>query len=211
MRVGLWRKLSAEELMFWTVVLEKTLDSPLVWKEIQPVHPKGDQSWVFFGGPDVEAETPILWPPDEKSWLIWKDPDAGKDWGQEEKGTMEDEMIGWHHQLNGHGFGWTRGVGDRQGGLECWGSWGHKESDTTEWLNWTELADRLWASLIAPLVKNPPTMQEAPVQFPGWEDPLEKGRATHSSILAWRIRWTTVHGVEKSRPRLSDFHFHSRL
>ena len=97
---------------FWTVVLEKTLESPLDYKETQPVHPKGDQSWVFIGRTDVEAETPILWPPDAKSWLIWKDPDAGKDWVQEEKGTTEDEMIGWHHRLNGHGFGWTPGVGD---------------------------------------------------------------------------------------------------
>ena len=90
---------------FWTVVLEKTLESPLYCKEFQPVHSKGDKSWVFIGRTDVEAETPILWPPDEKSWLIWKDPDAGKDWMQEEKGTTEDEMVGWHHWLNGHGFG----------------------------------------------------------------------------------------------------------
>ena len=89
---------------FWTVVLEKTLESPLDCKEIQPVHPKGDQSWVFIGRTDVEAEAPILWPPDAKSWLIGKDPDVGKDWGQEEKGTTEDEMVGWHHQLNGHEF-----------------------------------------------------------------------------------------------------------
>ena len=90
---------------FWTVVLEKILESPLDCKEIQLVHPKGDQSWVFIGRTDVEAETPILWPPDAESWLIWKDPDAGKDWGQEEKGTTEDEMVGWHHWLNGHEFG----------------------------------------------------------------------------------------------------------
>ena len=89
---------------FWTVVLEKTLESPLDCKEIQPVHPKGDQSWVFIGRTDVEAKTPILWPPDAKSWLIWKDPDAGKDWGQEHRVTV-DEMVGWHHRLNGHGFG----------------------------------------------------------------------------------------------------------
>ena len=90
---------------FWTVVLEKTLESPLNYKEIQPVHPKGDQSWMFIGRTDVEAETPILWPPPAKSSLIWKDPDAGKDWGQEEKGTTEDEMVRWHHRLDGHGFG----------------------------------------------------------------------------------------------------------
>ena len=122
---------------FWTVVLEKILESPLDCKEIQPVHPKGDESWVFIGRTDVEAETPILWPPDAKSWLIGKDPGAGKDWGQEEKGTTEDVMVGWHHQLNGCGFGWTLGVGDGQGGLACLK--GLKESDTTEWLNWTEI------------------------------------------------------------------------
>ena len=124
---------------FWTVVLEKTLKSPLDSKEIQPVHPKGNQSWVFIGRNDVEAETLILWPPDAKSWLIWKDPDAGKDWRQEEKGTTEDEMAGWHHRLNGHEFECTPGVGDVQRGLACCGSWGRKESDTTERLNWTEL------------------------------------------------------------------------
>ena len=90
---------------FWNVVLEKTLESLLDCKEIQPVHPKGDQSWVFTGRTDAEAEIPILWPPDGKSWLIWKEPDAGKDWGQEEKGTTEDEMVGGHHRLEGHGFG----------------------------------------------------------------------------------------------------------
>ena len=100
-----------------------------------------DQSWVFIGGTDVEAETPKLWPPDAESWLIWKGPDAGKDWGQEEKGTTEDEMVGWHHRHNGHGFGWTLGVGDGQGGLAYCGSWGRKESDMTEWLNWTEYRD----------------------------------------------------------------------
>ena len=124
---------------FWTAVLEKSLESPLDCKEIQPVHPKGDQSWVFIGRTDVKAETPILWPPDVKSWLTGKDPDAGKDWMQEEKGMTEDEMVERHHWLNGHGFGWTPEVGDGQGGLESCGSWGHKESDTTERLNWTEL------------------------------------------------------------------------
>jgi len=133
--------LSFPEISFYfiKVILEKTLESPLDCKEIQPVHPKEDQSWVFFGRTDVEAETPILWPPDVKSWLIGKDPGAGKDWGQEEKGTTEDEMVGWHHWLDGHGFGWTPGVGHGQGGLVCCGTWGRKESDTTEWLNWTEL------------------------------------------------------------------------
>ena len=140
---GMW-KLDCEESWapknwcFWTVVLEKTLESPLDCKEIQLVHPKGDQSWVFIGRTDVEAEAPVLWPPHVKSWLIGKDPDFGRDWGQEEKGMTEDEMSGWHHRLDGHESEWTPGVGDGQGGLVCCDSWGRKESDTTEWLNWTE-------------------------------------------------------------------------
>ena len=121
---------------FWTVVLEKTLGSPLDCKKIQPIHPKGNQSWVFIGRTDVEAETPIIWTPDAKSWT---DPYAGKYWGQAEKGATEDEMVGWHHWLNGHEFRETPGVGDGQGALACCGSWGRKELDTTEWLNWTEL------------------------------------------------------------------------
>ena len=123
---------------FWTMVLEKTLESLLDCKEIQPVHSKGDGSWVFIGRTDAKAETPVLWPPHAKSWLIAKDCDAGRDWGLEEKGTTEDEMAGWHHQLNGHEFDWTPGVGDGQGGLVCCDSWGRKESDTTERLNWTD-------------------------------------------------------------------------
>ena len=123
---------------FWAVVLEKTLESPLDCKGIQPVHSEGDQPWDFFGRTDAKAETPVLWPPHGKSWLIRKDSDAGRDWGQEEKGMTEDEMARWHHWLDGHGFGWTPGVDDGQGGLVCCGSWGHKESDMTEKLNWTE-------------------------------------------------------------------------
>ena len=123
-------------------LLQKTNDIKDIWrsncKEIQLVNPKENQSWIFIGRTDAEAETPILWPPDVKSWLIWKNPNARKDWGQEEKGTTEDEMVGWHHQLDGHEFGWTPGVGDGQGGLACCDSWGRKESDTTERLNWTE-------------------------------------------------------------------------
>ena len=126
------QRIDAFELWCWRRL------SPLDSKEIQPVHSKGDQSWVFFGRTDAKAETPILWPPDAKNWLIWKDPDAGKDWRQEEKGMTEDEMVGWYHRLDGHEFGWTPGVGDGQGGLACCGSWGHKESDTTERLNWSE-------------------------------------------------------------------------
>ena len=125
---------------FWTVLLEKTLESPLDSREIQPVHPKGDQSWVFIGKTDAESETPILWPPDVKNWLIWKDPDAGKDWRWEEKGKTEDEMVAWHHWLNGHEFEEAPGVSDGQGSLACCSPWGGKESDTTEWLKWTELS-----------------------------------------------------------------------
>ena len=124
---------------FWTVMLEKTVESPLDCKEIQPVHPKGNQSWIFIERTDVEAETPILWPPDEKNWLIWKEPDAGKDWRQEEKGTTEDEMVEWHHWLDGHEFEQAAGVENGQGRLAWCSPWGRKESDTTEWLNWTKL------------------------------------------------------------------------
>ena len=123
---------------FWTVVLEKTLESLLDCREIQPVHPKGDQSWVFTGRTDVEAETPIFWPPDVKSWLIWKDPDAGKDWGQEEKETTEDETVRWHHPLNGHEIQYTPVVGHGQEGLVCCSLWGRKESYMPEQLNWTD-------------------------------------------------------------------------
>ena len=122
-------------------MLEKTLESPL--DSQSPVHSKGHQSWVFFGRTDAKAETPVLWPPDAKSWLIGKDYDAGRDSGQEKKGMTEDEMAGWHHQLDGCESEWTLGVGDGQGGLACSDSWGHKESDTTEQLNWTELTEVL--------------------------------------------------------------------
>ena len=123
---------------FWIVVLEKTLESPLECKEIQLVNCKGNQSWISIGRTDAKSETAILWPPHGKSWLIGKDSDAGRDWGQEEKGTMEDEMAGWLHRLDGRESEWTPGVGDGQGGLACCDSWDHKESDTTERLNWTE-------------------------------------------------------------------------
>ena len=113
------------------------LESPLDCKEIQPVHSEGDQPWDFFGRNDAEAETPVLCPSHAKSWLTGKDSDAGRDWGQEEKGTTEDEMAGWHHWLDGWESEWTPGVGDGQGGLVCCDSWGRKVSDTTEWLNWS--------------------------------------------------------------------------
>ena len=110
----------------------------LLTQEDYHLHSKGDQSCVFFGRNDAKAETPVLWPPHVKSWLFGKDSDAGRDWGQEEKGMTEDEMAGWHHWLDGHEFGWTPGIGDGQGGLSCFNSWGRKESDTPEQLNWIE-------------------------------------------------------------------------
>ena len=132
-----------KNLCFWTVVFEKTLVSTLDCKEIKPVNPKGNQSWIFIGRIDAEAETLILWPPDVKNWLIGKVPDAGKDWRQQEKGTTEDEMVGWHHWLDGHEFEQVSGVGDGQGSLACRSPWGCKESDTTERLNWTETSCRV--------------------------------------------------------------------
>ena len=122
----------------WMWELEKTLESLLDCKEIQPVHSEGDQPWDFFERDDAKAETPVLWPPHAKSWLIGKDSDAGRDWGQEGKGTTEEEMAGWHHWLDGHESEWTPGVGDGQGGLVCCDSWGHKETGLSDWteLNW---------------------------------------------------------------------------
>ena len=142
-----------------TYLLWSTLESPLDCKEIQPVHSKGDQSWVFFGRNDAKAGTPALWPPHAKSWLIGKDCDAGRDWGQEEKGTTEDEMAGWHHGLDGHKFEWTPGVDDGQGGLVCCNSWGCKESDMTEWLYWTELI----------------LLNGTPLQYSCLENPMDGG------------------------------------
>ena len=128
---------------FWTVVLEKTFESTLDCKVIKPVNPKGNQSWIFIGRTDAEIEAPILWPPDAKSWLIGKDPNAGKDWRWEEKGTTEDEMVGWHHWLNGCKFKQTEGDGKGQASLACCCPWGRKESDTIERLNWTVITGTL--------------------------------------------------------------------
>ena len=128
---------------FWTVVLEKTLESLLDCKEIKPVNPKGNQSWIFTGRTDAETETPILWPPNVKNWLIWKDPDTGKNWRQEKKGMTEDEMVGWNHWLDGQESEQAPGVGEGQGSLVCCSPWGCKQSDTTEPLNWTEPARTL--------------------------------------------------------------------
>ena len=131
---------------------EKTLESPLDCKDIQPVHPKGYQSWVFIGKIDVETETAIIWLPDAKSWLIGKDPDAGKDWRLEKTGMTEDEMVGRHHWLNGHEFEQAPVVGDRQGGLACCSPWGHRESNMTEQLNWTELKQSYILPCISPCI-----------------------------------------------------------
>ena len=121
-----------KNLWFWRI-----LRVPWTARRFKPVNPKGNHSWIFIGRTDAEAETLIFWPPEAKNWLIWKDPDAGKDWGWEEKGMTEDKMVGWHHRLNGHEFEQALGTGDRQGGLACCSPWGCKESDRTEWLNWT--------------------------------------------------------------------------
>ena len=138
------------EILFWKFLYFKPIHFiisshskmfPVYFINLLTVHSEGDQPWDFFGRNDAKAETPVLWPPHEKSWLSGKDSDAGRDWGQEEKGMAEDEMAGWHHWLDGHKFEWTLGVGDGQGGLVCCNSWGHKESDTTEQLNWTEHRD----------------------------------------------------------------------
>ena len=131
---------------------------------------------------DAKAESPVLWPPHVKSWLIGKDSDAERDWGQEEEGMTEDEMAGWHHQLDGHEFEWTPGVGDGQGGLACCDSWCCKESDMTERWNWLTDWMPQW-------VKNLPAMQEMQVESLGQKDPLEEKMATHSSILFWKIPW----------------------
>ena len=159
---------------FWTVVLEKTLESPLDCKEIQPVHPKGDQVWVFIGRTDVEAETPILRPPDGKNWLIGKDPDAGEDWRQEEKGMTEDEMVGWHHWLNGHEFELVPGDGEGQGSLICCSPWGHTGSG-----------------------RSPGGGNSNPLLYFCLDNPLERGawRATVNGVTqsrAW-LNWLNIH------------------
>ena len=174
-------------------MLEKTLESPLDCKEIQPVHPKGYQPWVFFGRNDAKAETPVLWLPHAKSWLIGKDSDAGRDWGQEESGTTEDKMAGWHHRLDGRESEWTLGIGDRQGGLVCCDLWGHKGSDTTERLNWTELNSVGDLGSISGLGRPPGEGNGNPLQYSCLENSLDRG--------TW---WATVHGVAKSWTWLSD-------
>ena len=185
------------------MVLEKTLESLSDYKEFKPVNSKGNQPLIFIAKTGAEVEAQILWPPDVKSWLIGKDPDAEKDWGQEEKGTTEDERVGWHHWLDGRGFGWTPGVGDGQGGLVCCGSWCHKESEMTERLNWTGVSIKMliqWLFFLTvgfwsvKTIKNLLAMQETQVWSLGKENPPEKGMTSHSSILTWRIPWTEEHG-----------------
>ena len=141
------QRTDAFELWCW----RRLLKSPLDCKEIQPVHPKWNQSWIFLGRIDAEAEAPILWSPDAKNQLIGKDPDTGKDWRWKEKRTTEDEMAGWHHRLDGREFEWTPGVGDGEGGLACCGPWGLKELDTTERLNWTTYQYIHYFTIISPL------------------------------------------------------------
>ena len=170
----------------------KDLESLLDCKEIQLVHPKGNQYWIFIGRTDAKAETPVLWPPDAKNWLIGKGPDAGKDWRQEEKGMTEDEMVKWHHWLYGHEFEQALGVDDGQGSLACYSPWGLKESDMTERLNWH------WLMLYAVCV-----YMCVYVSVYG-EDPLEGKMAIHSSILAWRIPLTEESGVAKNLTQLSN-------
>ena len=162
-----WR-IDAFELWCW----RRLLESPLDCKEIKLVHPKGDQSWIFIGRTDAEAEAPMLWSPDATNWLFGKDSDAGKDWRQEEKGTTEDEIVGWHHLLDGHEFEQALGVYDEQEILVCFSPWSCNELDTTEWLNATEVIVFMWASLVS------------------WE----KAMAIHSSTLALKIPWTEEPG-----------------
>ena len=170
---------------FWTVVWEKTLESPLDCK-IQPVHSKGDQPWDFFGRNDAKAETPVLWPPHVKSWLIGKDSDAGRDWGQEQKGTTEDKMAGWHHWLNGCESEWTPGGGDGQGGLACCDSWGRKESDTTERLNWTELHIR-WSKYWSFSFNISPTKE-------------------HPGLISFKMDWLDLLAVQRTLKSLLQHH-----
>ena len=190
------------------MVLEQTLESLMDSKEIKPVHPKGNQHWLFIGRTDAEVEAPILWPPDAKSWLTGKNPDAGKHCRQE-KETTEDEMVGWHHWLKGHDFEETLGDSKGQGSLACC-SLGVSKSQT-RLSNWTAVC-YCWDFPGGSVVKNLPPVQETQemqVQPLGGEDPLEEGKAPHSSILAWKIPWTeepggrhTVHRIAKNWIRL---------
>ena len=176
--------LALKNSCFWTVVLEKTLESPLDSKEIKPVNPKRNQPWIFNGRTDAEAEAPVLWPPDGKSWLTGKDPDSGKDWRQEEKGMTEDEMVGWHHWLNGYEFEKPQGVGEGQGSLACCSPRDCKESDMTERLNWSEILHALLTRTFGG--------QESDIHM----DTLEKG-VTEDEMAGWH-HWLNGHEFEKT-------------
>ena len=182
------------------------------WQMMKPRHKaQGNTTsewWSLIGRTDTEAETPVLWPPHVKNWLTGKDPDAGKDWRQEEKGMTEDEMVGWHHRLSGHGFGWTPGVGDGQGGLACCSSWGRKESNTTERLNWTELKTFLWAYLCGSEGKEPACNAGCLSLIPVLGRPSGEGNGNpfqysclENCMDPW---WAIVHVVAKSLTQLSD-------
>ena len=180
---------------FWTVVLKKTLESPLNCKEIQPVHSKGDQPWVFFGSNNAKAETPILWPPHEKSWLIGKDSDAGRDWGQEEKGMTEDELAGWHHWFDGRKFEWTLGVGDGQGGLACCDPWGCKgQTQLSDWteLNWTIhflTGDQYIDIIVKYRILNRTWFQASrPLPFKDWSLKSHTDVQTYSTMLTLKLQ-----------------------
>ena len=182
---------------FWTVVLEKTLESPLDCKEIQPVQPKGNQSWIFIGSTDAEAEATIFWQPDAKNWLIRKDPDVGKDWRQEEKGTTEAEMVGWHYWFNGHESEQAPGVG--QGRVACCRSWGCKKLDTTEWLNLTEILEKnrlkKWTETCGIIRKDPTSISS--------DSQKERKKESQKSIWrnnGWKFSfWEMIHKPTDSR------------
>ena len=194
---------------FETVVSEKTLESPLDCKEIKPIHPKGNQSWIVIGGTDTEAEVPIIWPPDAKNWLIWKDPDAGKDWRQEEKWTTEDEMVVWHHRLDGHEFEQGLGVGDGQGSLACCSLWGRKESDMTERLKWTELmqiVDSSEKSLIWVKIEGKRRRGHHRMRWlDGITDAMDLNLGQLQETVRDREAWgVAVKGIAKSRTQLAN-------
>ena len=164
---------------FWTVVFEKTLESPLDCKEIKLVNPKGNQSWILIGRADAEAKALILCPPDAKNWLIRKHPDAGNVWRTEEKGTTEDETVGWHHQFNGCEFEQTPGVGNGQWSLACCSPWGCKEPDTTEQLNWTDHKELP----VGPVVATRCFYCRSPGSIPGWETKIPQPMGHSQNIL----------------------------
>ena len=221
----MWEGWALKNWCFWPVVLEKTLESSLDCKESKSVNPKGNQPWIFIGRADAEAEVPILWPPDAKSWLIGKDLDAGKDWGQEKRVT-EDEMVGWSHRLNGHEFEQTLEDSEWQGSLECYSPWGHQESDMTQWQNNNKFIGRTDAEAEAltlwPPVRKHQLLGKDPdagktlgkrrrgQQRMRWFNGIINSRDMSSSqlqeIMKDREAWcAAVHGLLKSQTRLRDW------